>query len=289
MQKYEQKQGNIRDKCSKAATFDANRQKTRNMTTTAKGKTVRSRRQAFVDRYRKSAPDLDYDDDEVLDGKIADSLDDYDRLRRERDDFNAMLTDPKNEYAAPIISGLATGKNADGSDFDLAAWIVENEPDVLIDKIDGNADWRERLDKRRAARRKDEEERRSWTQTWEKKVAAEDAEIDKAMQEGGYRQEDAASLLDWMYDKDNGLLARALRLELKAADFSQLFRMKNYDADVRRADSDGYVRGRNEKIDLSEHKSMRRNRMPVLPSGGGSRMQEEEDPTLQRLRAMKGY
>lgn len=254
-------------------------------------KKARSRRQGFVDRYKRGNPDLDYDDDEVLDEQIANDLDGYDKLKKDRDSFNELLANPENEYAAPIITGVMTGKNPDGSPFDLQEWFLDNEPDLVFDLADGNPDVKKNYEARREQRRKDEEEARKWAAERDKNIEKEDKELDAAIEQEGYKPEDVEGLLDWIYNKETGLLKRAQSFELTKDDFVRLFRMKDYDAKVRKAEDDGYVRGRNEKIDMNERREGRRNKMPVI-SGGGRQQPKEDggDPMLDALDKMgKAY
>ena len=123
--------------------------------------------------------------------------------------------------------------------------------------------------------------------------AAEDAELDAAVAEMGYKPEQVADLIDWIYNKENGLIKRALNYQLLKDDFLRLFKIKDYDVRLAEAEDKGYKRGKNEKIDMYRHSQRQRDNMPAdLTSGGGEAPkapETEENSTLKALRKMKKY
>lgn len=249
-------------------------------------KVEKTGRQKLLERLKGRNPDLNIDDDEAVSGQISSDYDEMDRRAEERKSFNDMLS--SNTYAAPIITGLATGKNADGSDFDLAEWFIDNEPEMLIDMIEGNPKTKERYTAMRDKRRADEEAEASFQAEAEKKLEAMDGELDAAIAEQGMKPDEVKDLLEWLYGED-GFIARARNFDLTKDDFIKVIRIKNYDSDVEKAGNDGYVRGKNEKIDMTKHRESKRSKLPVLPNGGGTPSAgEEEDPTVKRLREMGG-
>ena len=104
--------------------------------------TKKTGREKLLERLRGRNPELNIEDDEAVSGQISADYDMLDQREDERNKFKDMLS--SNPYAAPIITGLATGKNDDGTDFDLAEWFIDNEPDMLIDMIEGNPKTKER-------------------------------------------------------------------------------------------------------------------------------------------------
>lgn len=245
--------------------------------------TEKTRRQQLLDRLKGRNPDLDIDDDEAVSGQIASDYDMMDQRDDERKRFNDMLS--QNPYAAPIVTGLATGKNDDGSDFDLAEWFIDNEPEMLVDLIEGNPKTKERYTAMRDQRRKDAESEQQFQAEAEDRLKAMDAELDAAIEEQGMKPEDVKDLLEWLFGKD-GFITRARNFDLTKDDFVKVIRIKNYDTDMEKAGNDGYVKGKNEKIDMTQHREKRRSKLPVIGSGGGKPTPTEEDPNLERLRQM---
>lgn len=247
-------------------------------------KEERTRRQQLLERLRTRNPELNIDDDEAVSGQISSDYDLMDQRDEERKQFNEMLS--RDPYAAPIITGLATGKNDDGTDFDLGEWLLENEPEMVIDLIEGNPKTKEHYQQTRQARREREQADKDFESKVDELTAQEDAELDAAIKEAGYKPEDVREFVEWLYGAE-GLIARAKDFQLKKDDFAQLIRLKDYDANIEKAGNDGYVRGKNEKIDMTQRSQRRRTKMPVIGGGGGRPSGKERDPYLERLDAMK--
>lgn len=243
----------------------------------------KSGRQKLLERLQGRNPDLDISDDEAVSGQISSDYDLMDQRDEERKKFNDLLS--SNPYAAPIITGLATGKNDDGSDFDLAEWFIDNEPEMLVDLIEGNPKTKERYASMRAQRKKDAESEAQFQAEAEARLQKMDEELDAAIADQGMKGEEVKDLLEWLFGKD-GFIARARNFDLTKDDFVRIIRIKNYDTAVEKADRDGYVRGKNEKIDMTQHRQQRRSQLPVIGSGGGKPTSKEEDPTMERLRQM---
>lgn len=250
----------------------------------AKENTQKSGREKLLERLRGRNPELNIDDDEAVSGQISADYDQMNQREQERNRFKEMLS--SNPYAAPIITGLATGKNDDGTDFDLAEWFIDNEPEMLIDLIEGNPKTKERYTKMRDDRRKAKEADEKFRAEADAKLQAMDGELDAAVVEAGYKPDDVRDLMEWLFGKD-GFISRAKNFDLKKDDFLQFIRIKDRDKDIEKAGNDGYVRGKNEKIDVTQDRRSRRSKLPVIGSGGGQPSSSEKDPTLERMRDMK--
>lgn len=236
-------------------------------------------REKLLERLRGRNSELNIDDDEAVAGQISSDYDLMDQREEERKAFNEMLS--SNPYAAPLITGLATGKNDDGSDFDLGEWFLDNEPDLLIDLIEGNPKNKEKYRKKREQRKKDADEEAAFQSEIDGRLQKLDEALDAAAEEAGYKPEDTKDLVTWIFGND-GLLMRGRKLEFTKDDFTKLIRMKDYDNAVKRAADEGYVKGKNEKIDMTRHRESKR-KLPVLPSGGGTPSSKEENPMLQHM------
>jgi hypothetical protein len=243
-----------------------------------------SRRDALKERLHGRYPELDIEDDEALSGQISDDYDALDARNAEREAFNKRLEEyPEN---AALLVGLSTGKNADGSDFDLGAYLLEEAPELVEDLIEGNpvnmARYEEGKESRRLAKAEDEKLQAEADAL----VATEDGALEEAAKEAGYKLGEIKELVDWIYNTESGLLRRAARFELTKDDFLRLFKLKDYDKRLAEAEDKGYVRGRNEKIDMTAHRRSRGERVPVLENGGGRPEEKEEDPYLDNLSRM---
>ena len=81
-------------------------------------------------------------------------------------------------------------------------------------------------------------------------------------------------------------VARARDFDLTKDDFIKIMRIKDYDSDIAKAGDDGYVRGKNEKIDMTQRRKQGTG-LPVINGGGGSARRTDEDPQITRLNQMK--
>ena len=254
-------------------------------------------RQRLAERYKGANPELNVDDDEALGGAILGDLDAYDADKAKMERFNKAMQE--NDFAPEMIAGIMSGKNADGSDFDLVEYLFDNHLDFFLDWIEDNDSAKEKL-KAGQKKRKDDKKKAENAAKEEEKlkaemqamIEAEDAELDAAIAEAGYKPEQVKDLIDWIYDKENGLINRAANFGLKKDDFLRLFQIKDYDVRMADAEQKGYKRGKNEKIDMLKHQQQKRDDMPSdLGSGGGATPAagKQSDPYLSRLDRMKNF
>ena len=261
-----------------------------------KNQTQLTSRQRLAERFKGANPELNVDDDEALGGAILADLEAYDADKAKMERFNNSMQN--YDFAPEMLAGMMSGKNSDGSDFDLAEYLIDKHLDFFLDYIEDHETAKEKLKvgqkKRKEAAQnaekaaKEEEERKAAAKA---KVEAEDAELDAAIAEAGYKQEQVKDLIDWIYDKENGLINRAANFDLKKDDFLRLFRIKDYDVRMADAENRGYKKGKNEKIDMLKRQQKERDNMPSdlgggapTPAGG-----EDEDPYLSQLNKMKNF
>lgn len=247
---------------------------------------VTTNRQKITERLRSRNPELNTEDDELLFGQISSDYDTFDQRDQERERFNEAIA--KNPESAGILTGLYTGKNEDGSEFDLGMYLIDEYPEMVEDLIEGNPKVKERYIASRDNRKAAAEEEKTFAAQVAEKTATEDAELDAAIKEAGYRPEEVKDLIDWIYNPESGLINRASRFELTKDDFLKLFRIKDYDTNIAKADEAGYVRGKNEKIDITARQQEKRRELPVINGGGGKPESKDEDRRVQRLKQMGG-
>lgn len=251
-------------------------------------------RQRLNDRYRGRNPELNVDDDEALGSAILGDLEAYDNDKARIDRMNQMIQE--SEGAPEFFAGMMSGKNADGTPFTIQDYLIDNNIDFLLDYMEDPDGAKSRVDEYRAKRTAKKEEEAKETEGKEEELRlqeAQDAVLDEAIKEAGYKPEQVASLIDRIYNKENGILKRALNYELTKEDFLQLFKLLDYDVKMSEAEDRGYKRGRNEKIDMFRRGEKKRENMPAdLGTGGGAPPATEEpkrDPYLDRLSRMKNF
>ena len=104
---------------------------------------VKSKRDSFRERLAQRYPDLNMDDDEAVFNQIATDYDQYDQSKKKMDDFNNMLKE--NPHAPGLVTGLVTKKNADGGDFNLIDYLIDELGQDYIEAINGDEEARKRL------------------------------------------------------------------------------------------------------------------------------------------------
>ena len=247
----------------------------------------KTNRQLLGERYKSRNPEFNADDDEAVFGEVNRELAESDKAAESRKRLNETIAN--NKIAPGLLNGIISGKNEDGSDFDLTEYLLDNHMDYLLDYVENKESAKAKYN----ARKKEREDAARADAEFEakaaEKIAAEDAELDAAIKEAGYKMEQVKDLIDWIYDKKNGFIERAKNFDLKKDDFIRLFHIKDWDLKMKEADDAGYKRGKNEKIDMFRRKQKERNDMPadVTAGGGGAPSPEEKDPYLERLERMK--
>ena len=244
---------------------------------TSNNEKVKSKRDSFRERLASRYPDLNMDDEDAVYGRLSDDYDHYDQDKQRRDDFNNMLKD--YPQAPGLITGLATKKNEDGSDFSFVGYLIDAMGQDFVDACNGDAEARKRLeksekDKLEASKKLAEGEKRLSTA-----MVEEDAELDAALKEAKMKPEAIKDLIEWLYKRnedgedreDDGFVWRAARYGLKKEDFLRLFQIKDFDKAVADAEAKGYKRGKNETIDQQKrlHDSQRGGGKNINVNGGG--------------------
>jgi hypothetical protein len=246
-----------------------------------------SNKQKFVSRFKKLKPDLKDDDEEGLYGVANEALDKYDNDEAQRSRLNKIISSSK--IAPELLQGMLSGKNADGTDFDLEDYLLNKNADYFLDYIEDHEGAKKKLKDRKAQREREMAEEAEFKKNEGAKLKKEDSELDAAISAMGYKEDQVKDLIDWIYDPKKGLIARAGTFDLTKDDFIRLFKLKDYDVQIAQAESKGYKRGKNEKIDMFSHKQNQRKNMPPDLGTGGTKIksQEKKDKTLEALEKMK--
>lgn len=248
----------------------------------------KTNRQLMGERYLQRNPDFNVEDDEAMYGEALSELGKADEAEASRKKFNEMIS--SSDIAPELLNGLLSGKNADGSDFNLEDYIVDNHLDYILDYIENSDTAKQKRD----ARKKLRDAEASFRSKIDELAAAEDAELEAAIAESGYKQDQVADLVKWIYGEkgkeDESFINRAANFQLKKDDFLRLFKMKDYDLKMSEAEDRGYKKGKNEKIDMFRRDQKRRSSLPEDAGSGGGTPQsggEQKDPYLARLEHMK--
>lgn len=259
---------------------------------------VKSRQDSFRERLAQRYPDLDMDDDEAVYGQISTDYDQYDQNKKRMDDFNQMLQE--NPHAPGLVTGLVTKKNADGSEFNLTDYLIDELGQDYIDAINGDEEARARLKANEKEKLDASEKLAQGKDQLAANMEQEDAELDAAIKEAKVKPEGIKDMIEWLYKRsedgedrdDDGFVWRAARYGLKKADFLRLFQIKDFDKAVADAEERGYKRGKNEKIDqqkkLQEGRQGGKRNINIDGAGGAPSLPKEKGRTEQVYSQMLG-
>ena len=248
---------------------------------------VKSKKEAFMEAFAGRNPELAMDDEDAVYGQMTTDYENYAKSAEREKRFNDLMTN--NEYAPGLINGLLTGENEDGSKFNLIMYLVGNYPDLMKQALDGDEEALAELAKRRQEEMEESVHEQERADALAKAQQAEDDLLDEVVAEEGIKPAEAAKIVDWIWNTENGILVKAMRFELDKEDLKKLVRVGRYDKALSEADKTGYARGRNERIDIYKNMDDKKRQNPInLGGGGGVQAQEKkQDPTLAALDRMK--
>ena len=248
-----------------------------------------SARDSFMTGFGSRYKDIDQADDEAVYGQLGKDYEELDRLRGDRESFNKLMKD-EDGLNAGLMNGILTGRNVDGSKFSVIRYIFGDHPDLAKAALEGDEVSLEQLIEQRNQEIAEEAQRKTEEAADEdamkQKIEAEDAALDAAMKKAGYKPEQVAELINWIYDPKDGFCIRALAHELTEDDFGKIIRIIDYEGDMAKADEAGYKRGKSERIAMNREMHRGDNRPTNLGGGGGTSKRQSKDPTLSALDRM---
>jgi hypothetical protein len=231
-------------------------------------------------------PDLNIDDEDALSEYLGSTLGEYDDLRRSRQQFNDMLSDPR---AAGVITGIATGVDADGNPFSFDEYMANN---YLEDWAAGLSpdEIARRAKEREAARIKERADRVKQDEDTVRQVAANQQQTDElltqAIQEANVDEARVREMLSWLYGDSQtpGMADRAADFTLTKDDWLRLLHAFNRDADLSSARQEG---ARATHSRRPSHRDLSSLPTDTGAGGGQEPSGSTEDPTAEVYGRMK--
>lgn len=236
-------------------------------------------------RMSERNPDLDLDDDDALDAYLGEQFSEADKRKEDNERVNrAIMSDPRN---ARLVSGILTGKNDDGEDFNLLKEIIVNYGAELKDfaNTEEALAWLAEKQQQEAeeaaaeAKRKEEVANNLAKMNEIAKEVADEVGADNATMQ---------KLVDWVYGEEDGLFRRILSRTLTKEDITSLLYAVTRDSDLERAREEGRRAGRGQRPGAA-HRGF--SEAPTDLGGGGSGAPEteepEENPTMRSYDRMK--
>ncbi len=247
---------------------------------TAENQNPISKKDAFMQRFSKKYPDIKSDDEDSLYGKIGEDYDRFDQSEQAQKQLGDLLSsDPRS---AEFLMIMRKGGNPVefliekyGDDFREAL----NDEGKAKDFADAFSKYAEKQVQNRELQAKAEGNMQKMLD-----------DLDSAQKDGNFSDEDATSAYEYLYG-DGGLLDRIITNEITKDDWMMLMKASNYDkmmkeneAKVEEAKTEGEIAGRNANIDDKKKKRTRVEGMPTtLASAGGSNEGRPKNATLAAL------
>lgn len=241
----------------------------------AENQEVKSKRDTFAERLRKKYPDKEFADDEAMFGQINDDYDDYDKkidqYKKDEQSISDMFaSDPRS---AKFISEWAEG--GDPAMILVKMFGEDNIKDAIEDpeKAEAFAAANKEYLDRVSENKKYEEE-------YKKNLQVTVDNLDKIQKKHGLTDEQVDEMMEkWANMISDGVNGLATDDVLEG-----LLKSMNYDKDVKKADEEGEVRGRNTRIEEKLRKKNKGDGMPQLDGkNGGSGKRGDGMPSLGAL------
>lgn len=241
---------------------------------------VKSGKDTFRERFSSRFPDVNADDEESYYGALNgefDRIEASDKAQRELGEI--LARDPRS---AGLLMAMKDGGNPMeylieqyGDDF-RDALMDEEKAKEFASAFAKNVEKRAESDKLRA-------------QAEANMQTMVDA-LDAAQGDGSFSDDDAAKAFEYLY-ADGGLLDRILVNDIKKEDWMMLMKAAKYDdmikekdAEVEEARTEGEVAGRNANIDIQKKKRSQVKAMPSnVPSNGSVAKAPKKDKYLSWL------
>lgn len=206
---------------------------------------VKSKRDLAKERMQGRYPDMNFDDDDVFFGRINDDFDDYDKRiaeykQREKTFSDMFSSDPRS---AAFLMNWRDGE-------DPAVGLVRQFGTEIKEAID-DPERQEQI----AAANKEYVERvakeKEYEEMYTKNLDASLAYLDQLQRETGMTDEEIDKVMQFVVSiVRDGVLGKFSPETIEMAR-----KALNHDADVTRANLEGEVKGRNEKIEEKLRKS----------------------------------
>lgn len=236
---------------------------------------VKSKRDLAKERMQGRYPDMNFDDDDVFFGRINDDFDDYDKRiaeykQREKTFSDMFSSDPRS---AAFLMNWRDGE-------DPAVGLVRQFGTEIKEAID-DPERQEQI----AAANKEYVERvakeKEYEEMYTKNLDASLAYLDQLQRETGMTDEEIDKVMQFVVSiVRDGVLGKFSPETIEMAR-----KALNHDADVTRANFEGEVKGRNEKIEEKLRKSKKGDGTAALDGKNGSARRT----TVPNLGALSQY
>lgn len=241
-------------------------------------------RKKWQQRLAERNPELNLDDDEAMDAYLSEQFGEADKRKEDNERINkAIMSNPKN---ARLISGILTGLDDNGEEFNLLKEIILNYGKELGEFANSEealawlAEKQEQEAKEAAAEAKRKEEVAN-------NIAKMNETAKNVADKLGADNATMQRLVDWLYGNEDGLFRRILSRTLTEEDMTALVYAVMRDGELEKAREEGRRAGRSQRPGAA-HRGFSETPTDLGGGGGGAAVEEEEEsPTARAYSKMK--
>lgn len=233
---------------------------------------AKSKKDTFIERHKAKHPDLDFNDEESVYGSINDDFDSFDnqmaelqssndKYKKDQDDFLNAMSQNKNN--GQFISDMMQGKDW----LDTAIGI--HGYDGLIEYL-SSEEAREKYKEADEKHKKSLEENEAIDKEAQKNAEETDANIQKAIEDGRFTQEQYENAVKTLFDISDGLELNVCKPEW----IEMVIKADGSDDAIEKAREEGRLEGKNEGLEENiggRKKSAAPSNAPSMPTGMGGR------------------
>lgn len=217
-----------------------------------------SKRDAFRERFAKSHPDLNMDDEDAYYAAAGSMMDEYEGYKQKSDRLR------ENIQRSPAFADMVMASR-DQDNFDPVIWMVESGQ-LDLDALKDDPQYREKLAEARTKYLDNLAKGKKLTEEQKANMPGSIDAVKAKAAELGLDDKQTDEIIGKVY----GLADDIIRGKIPVDVFEMLAKGANYDAAVKDAHDEGVAEGLNQKVD----DKLRHMAAPAAPSGAQKPVQE---------------
>lgn len=228
---------------------------------------------AFRNRIKKANGDQDFSDDESFFQKASEELDNLEKYRNNNMEANKVLMEIfASEPAVPeVLKDMVKGASF------REALARHFSPDELT-PAEGDPD-EEGWKKNAEARGKKLSDNEAWNKTKDENEEFSKKSIQEFAKETGLAEDQAQEFLG----KVGEALDEVYSGKISKSFLSSMYKALNHETDVKAAETNGRIAGRNEKIDVKKESAPKGDGLPTISSGAPPESKPKKKSWLEEV------
>jgi hypothetical protein len=232
---------------------------------------TKSNRDTFMERYRTDYPDDNAEDEEVVYGRLNERNAEYDRLKKDDDNFRKLVNEHP-QYAAMFIDA------GDGVNF-MQSFLSRFSKDDLLAAYD-DPEMAKKLADQQAEYLKSQEDSKKLKEEGDVNIQDSLRRFTEYCDKNGIDNKDATEMWGKMID----MVSDGLKGKFTDNLFDTVRKATTHDADVENARAEGELAGHNAKVQTTLAKGRDIDGIPPTFDGGQGGVVPEEKPREKVVR-----